>query len=57
MLNSNDKIDWVGTIGIDTTLETVLESSDTDSVASSQNASFLGLVNSIVCPENEVSRD
>ena len=52
VLDSEDKIDWVGNIGINTTLQAVMESSNGD-VANAQNASYLGLVNALACPEDE----
>lgn len=51
VLDSEDQIDWVGNIGMNTTLQRVMESSD--DFANSQNASFLGLVNALACPEDE----
>jgi len=52
VLNEDDTIDYLGTIGMVTSLENVLASSSDVSAGIGSNSSFLGIVTSLACPEN-----
>ena len=54
VLNEFDELSYIGRIGMDTTLQHVLESTPDDGAAiTGKNASFLGLVTALACPEDD----